>query len=481
MAESTLKEKTSKGLFWGGLSSFLQQLLNAVFGIYLARTLSPDDYGLVGMLAVFSLLALILQEGGFISALVNRKEIRHEDYNAVFWFNLLVALACYALLFFCAPLIAAYFRQPALVKIARWSFLGFVLAGLGTSHRAYLTKKLMVKEMAIVTMVAVTVSGLVGIFFAWKGYGYWALVIQSLVLAFLTNAGFWLASDWRPSFRVDFQPVKEMFRFSAKLMLTSALGILNANLVTVILGRYYSAERVGYYTQASKWSSMGSTVLSGMVNSVSHPVLAEVVDEKERQVRVFRKIIRFAAFISFPAMLGLAFIAPEFILLALKDKWADSILLLQILCVGGAVLPLCNTCVNLLLSHGRSTQYMWANIVLFVLILAAMYLSYPLGVTGMVAAVTALNLLWLFVWAFLVRRQIGYTLRQLLADLVPFLGATLAAIGVAYLLTSGIENRWWLLTAKILITASLYFLTLYLAKSVTLKESLAFLLKKSRS
>ena len=119
--------------------------------------------------------------------------------------------------------------------------------------------------------------------------------------------------------------------------------------------------------------------------------------------------------------------------------------------------------------------------VLFVLILAAMYLSYPLGVTGMVAAVTALNLLWLFVWAFLVRRQIGYTLRQLLADLVPFLGATLAAIGVAYLLTSGIENRWWLLTAKILITASLYFLTLYLAKSVTLKESLAFLLKKSRS
>ena len=212
MAESTLKEKTSKGLFWGGLSSFLQQLLNAVFGIYLARTLSPDDYGLVGMLAVFSLLALILQEGGFISALVNRKEIRHEDYNAVFWFNLLVALACYVLLFFCAPLIAAYFRQPALVKIARWSFLGFVLAGLGTSHRAYLTKKLMVKEMAIVTMVAVTVSGLVGIFFAWKGYGYWALVIQSLVLAFLTNAGFWLASDWRPSFRVDFQPVKEMFR-----------------------------------------------------------------------------------------------------------------------------------------------------------------------------------------------------------------------------------------------------------------------------
>lgn len=481
MAESTLKEKTSKGLFWGGLSSFLQQLLNAVFGIYLARTLSPDDYGLVGMLAVFSLLALILQEGGFISALVNRKEIRHEDYNAVFWFNLLVALACYVLLFFCAPLIAAYFRQPALVKIARWSFLGFVLAGLGTSHRAYLTKKLMVKEMAIVTMVAVTVSGLVGIFFAWKGYGYWALVIQSLVLAFLTNAGFWLASDWRPSFRVDFQPVKEMFRFSAKLMLTSALGILNANLVTVILGRYYSAERVGYYTQASKWSSMGSTVLSGMVNSVSHPVLAEVVDEKERQVRVFRKIIRFAAFISFPAMLGLAFIAPEFILLALKEKWADSILLLQILCVGGAVLPLCNTCVNLLLSHGCSTQYMWANIVLFVLILAAMYLSYPLGVTGMVAAVTALNLLWLFVWAFLVRRQIGYTLRQLLADLVPFLGATLAAIGVAYLLTSGIENRWWLLTAKILITASLYFLTLYLAKSVTLKESLAFLLKKSRS
>ena len=480
MSEATLKEKTSKGLFWGGLSSFLQQLLNAVFGIYLARTLSPDDYGLVGMLAVFSLLALILQEGGFISALVNRKEIRHEDYNAVFWFNFLVSLGCYLVLFFCAPLIARYFHQPVLVKLARWSFLGFVLAGLGTAHRAYLTKKLQVKEMAIVTIVAVTIAGLLGIFFAWKGYAYWALVIQSLVLAFLTNAGFWLVSKWRPSFRVDFRPVKEMFRFSVKLMATSALGILNSNLVTVILGRYYSAERVGYYTQASKWSSMGSTVLSGMVNSVSHPVLAEVVDERDRQVRIFRKIIRFAAFISFPAMLGLAFIAPEFIPLVLKDKWLDSVLLLQILCFGGAVLPLSNTCVNLLLSRGRSTQYMWANIALFVLILAALYLSYPLGVTGMVVAVTALNVLWLLVWAFLVRREIGYTFLQLLADLLPFLGAPLAAIGVAFLLTAGIANRWWLLAAKIGVTAALYFLVLWLARSVTLKESVQFFIQKFR-
>lgn len=480
MSEATLKEKTSKGLFWGGLSSFLQQLLNAVFGIYLARTLSPDDYGLVGMLAVFSLLALILQEGGFISALVNRREIRQEDYNAVFWFNFLVSLACYVVLFFSAPLIARYFHQPLLVKLARWSFLGFVLAGLGTAHRAYLTKRLQVKEMAIVTIVAVTLSGLLGIFFAWKGYGYWALVIQSLALAVLTNGGFWLVSDWRPSFHIDFQPVKEMFRFSAKLMATSALGVLNSNLVTVILGRYYSAERVGYYTQASKWSSMGSTVLSGMVNSVSHPVLAEVVEERERQVRIFRKIIRFAAFISLPAMLGLAFIAPEFISLALTDKWADSVLLLQILCVGGAVLPLSNTCVNLLLSHGHSSHYMWSHIVLFILILVAMYLSHPMGVTSMVVAVTALNVLWMFVWAYLVHREIGYSFLQLLSDVLPFLGAALAGIGLAFLVTRGIENRWLLMAGKSLITAVVYFLVLWLAKAVTLRESLQFLFKKNR-
>lgn len=480
MGESTLKEKTSRGLFWGGMSSFLQQLLQAAFGIYLARTLSPDDYGLVGMLTVFNLLALTLQDGGFVSALINRKGLNHDDYNAVFWFNVFISLFCYLVLFCCAPLIARFFHHPELVKLARWSFLSFVLAGFCTAHRAYLTKKLMVKEMAIVNIAAAIISGFLGVYLAWRGWAYWTLVIQSLVLGFLTTAGYWFFSKWRPSFHFDFRPVKEMFRYSVKLLITTSLGILNSNLVTVILGRYYSAERVGYYTQANKWSQMGMNVLTGMVNSVAHPVLATVVEEQERQIRVFRKMVRFAAFVSFPAMFGLAFIAPEFITVALTDKWAESILLLQILCVGTAFTPVIHICSNLLLSRGKSSPYMWANIALFAVILALVFFLYPLGITAMVVGVTAANILWVFIWAALVRREIGYTFRHLLADLLPFLGVTLAAIAAVYFLTRGIGSPALSMALKIVLVAIIYTFAMWLSKATVLQECLQYLRNKIR-
>lgn len=478
LAEVTLKEKTSKGLFWGGMSNFLQQLLNAVFGIYLARTLSPDDYGLVGMLTVFNMLALTLQEGGFVSALINRKEIRHEDYNSVFWFNLLMALACYIILFFCAPLIANYFHQPVLVKLARWSFLSFVLAGFGTAHRAYLTKRMMIRELAIVNIIAVILSGSLGVYLAWKGYAYWTLVIQALVLGFLTNAGFWICSKWRPSFRIKFSPVREMLRYSVKLIVTSMLGILNNSVLTVILGRYYPVDEVGYYTQAGKWSTMGVSVLSGMVNSVAQPVLVSVAEERDRQLRVFRKMIRFAAFISFPCMFGLAFIAPEFISVLLTDKWEGLIVLLQILCVAGSVTPIIYICVNLLLSLERSSQYMWCTLALLASTLIVVMLLHPLGITWMVLGTSLLNMLWLFVWVALVRKEIGYQFLQLLKDILPFMGFTVLSIALAWLVARNIEYQVIRLVAKILLTALAYVLIMWGARSVTFKECLQFLMRR---
>jgi len=478
MGESELKVKTAKGLFWGGMSNGVQQLLGLLFGIYLARTLCPDDYGVVGMLTLFNMIALTLQDGGFVSALINRPTIRHEDYNSVFWFNVLIALGCYIILFFAAPLIARYFHFPALVKVARWSFLSFVIAGFGTAHRAYLSKKLMVREMAMVSITAVVISGLVGVYMAWKGYAYWSLVVQALVLGFLTNVGYWIFSGWHPTFHFDFQPVKEMFRYSVKIMITNILSALNGNFLSLVLGRYYSVEQLGYYTQANKWSTMGSSTLSGMVNSVAHPVLATVVNEKERQLRVFRKMVRFAAFVSFPAMFGLAFIAPEFIRVVLTDKWVDSILLLQILCVAGAFIPVMYIFINLLLSLGNSSQYMWSTIALFVAILATVYLMYPFGITYMVLGISVINILWLFVWFVLVHKEIEYGFRHLLADLLPFGGITLLAIVAAHFLTGGISDLTWRLVAKIAVTAALFVALMWVSRSVTFRECVNILLKR---
>lgn len=213
MPTPTLKEKTARGLLWGGLSNGAQQILNLVFGIFLARMLAPADYGMVGMLAVFSVIATTLQESGFTAALVNKREERHKDYNAVFWFSILMSLGLYSLLFLCAPLIAHFYHKPELTPLARYSFIGFVLSALGTAQSAVLFKNLKVKQRAISQIIALTISGCVGITMAYYGFSYWSIATQNLVCIGLTTILYWYFSPWRPTLNINLNPLKEMFGF----------------------------------------------------------------------------------------------------------------------------------------------------------------------------------------------------------------------------------------------------------------------------
>ena len=478
MGESALKDKAAKGLFWGGLSNGVQQLLGLLFGIFLARLLSPGDYGLVGMLSIFSALAAVLQDGGFALALINKKEVRREDYDSVFWFNVIVSVACYVLLFFCAPLIARFFRQPELVRLARWSFLGIVISSFSTAQSAYLVKNLRIKERAISNMLALAISGMVGVFLAFKGYAYWAIVIQTLVLVTILAICYWCFSPWRPSLSWSLRPIKEMFRFGFKVLITNATESMGTYLFSVVFGRYYSKHEVGFFNQANKWNTMGYSVIKGMMAGVAQPVLVEVNDERQRHLRVFRKLVRVTAFLSFPAMLGLAFIAPEFITVAITDKWATSAGLMQILCVGGAFIPLSYLFSNLVLSLERSSAYMWSNIALLGALILMTILIYPLGIQAMVLGYTLVNILWLLVWFFLSHRDIGYSFLQMMTDVLPFLGLTVIALTAAFLLTRHIGNIYFLLIAKILVTAAIYALLMWVTRSVTFKESIEFLLKR---
>lgn len=478
MSEPTLKEKTSRGLFWGGASNLIQQLLSVFFGIYLARILSPDDYGLVGMLTIFIMLSYALQDGGFIAALINRDEIRHEDYNSVFWFNTLVSIVCYFVLFAAAPLIARFFHRPELIALSRWTFLGIVICGLGISSRALLMKKMMVREIAIANISSIAISGLVGVYLAWKGFAYWALAIQGVLAAFITNVGYWIAAHWKPSFHICLEPLREMFRFGFKLLVTIVVSNINPSLITVILGRYYSVSQVGFYNQASKWQSMSTNVLSSMVGSIAQPVLFEVSGECERQVRVLRKMVRFIAFVSFPAMMGLAFVAPEFIVTFLTNKWADSVLILQILCIGGMMNPISAVFEALILSRGGATQYMFANLSFFALTLGVIFLCNPFGVVWMVVGFSALNFLWLFVWHALVKKEIGYTLKGLVSDVLPFFAVALLSILAAFFITRGIPSMPWRFVSKICTTVVIYILVMWGSGSVIFRECIDFVINR---
>ena len=221
MTEKTLKEKTANGLFWGGISNGAQQALNLVFGIFLARLLSPADYGMVGMLTIFSLIATTLQESGFISGLNRKQHITDADYNAVFWFNVLCSVTVYIILFCCAPLIAAWFRQPVLVSLARLSFLSFVISALNTAPRAWLFRNMRVRETALLTMLSLVLSGITGICLAWNGFAYWGIAIQNLMYCITMTVGSWWFAGWHPTWHINLRPLRGMIGFSSKLLATN--------------------------------------------------------------------------------------------------------------------------------------------------------------------------------------------------------------------------------------------------------------------
>ena len=476
----TLKDKTAKGLLWGGVSNGIQQLLNLAFGIFLARLLTQADYGMVGLLTVFSSIASALQEGGFISALNRKKEVSHEDYNAVFWFNASCSVVIYLLLYMAAPLVADFYKVPQLTPLARYLFLGFVISSLNIVPRAMMFRNLMVKEMNLITLIALTVSGIVGVTMAANGFAYWGIATQTIVFVSMMTLLSYAFTRWHPSLHVNIQPIKDMIGFSSKLVVTNVFTIINQNLFANLIGKFYSVKEVGNFSQANKWNQMGHTFVNSMLNGVAQPVFAKVDEDRERQLRVFRKLLRFTAFVSFPAMFGLSLVSQEVIVIAITEKWLASAHILSVLCIWGAFVPINNLFANLIITRGHSNVYMWSTIALCLLLLGAVIGAYPFGFEWMLWAFVGINIGWLVVWWWFVHREIGLRFIEMLRDLSPYLLLSAAlSIGCHYLLAD-IDNIYVSLLLKVLIVGILYIGILWMAGSVILKESIAFLLGKGR-
>ena len=479
MAED-LRSKTAKGLVWGLLNNGTMQVLNLLFGIVLGRLLSPEEYGVVGVLAIFTALAGDLQSAGFSQALVNIKEPKDNDYNAVFWFNVLTSILLYAVLFLCAPLIAQFFHDPRLVDVSRLVFLSFFISSLGIAHSAYLWKNLMVKENTIAGFVSLVCSGAVGVTLAVCGYSYWSLAWQQIVYISVLNIMRLRYSRWRPALNIDFTPIRQMFPFAVKLLVTKLLTTLSQNILTVIIGERFSKSAVGNFTQANKWNTMGHNTISGAVQQVAQPVLASVSDNDDRERRVFSKMLRFTSFISFPALLGLALVGHELILATVGEKWLDSVQLLQILCIGGAFMPIYNVYQNLMLSRGRSDIYMWCNSALLLLQIAVVVACVGRGIVAMVAAYTLLNILFVVVWQWFAKRICGIDWHQSARDVTPFLAVAVMAMWATWFATRGITNVYVLLIVKTALAGTLYLASMKILNAKILDECLLFLRKKKQ-
>ena len=458
-------------MLWGGLNSGIQQLVGLAFGIVLGRLLSPSDYGMMAMISIFSLVATALQDSGFRTALTNIEHPKDEDYNSVFWFNIIMASSLYLILFFAAPLIGEYYHTPRVVPLCRYAFLSIVIASFGTAQSAYLFKHLRAKQQAEAGALAVILSSMTGVGMAFAGMAYWSLATQGLVYVGINTLLQWHFSPWRPSIHgITFAPVRRMFRFSCKILATTIMTHVNNNVLNILLGHYFTPRDTGNYNQAYQWNTKCYSLVQSMVAQVAQPVLVSLNGEEGRQKDVFRKMMRFTAFITFPLLFGFGLVAKEFIVTAIGEKWLASAQLIQILCVSGATMPLSTLFSNMIISKGRSGTFFWCTFTLGLVQIATMVLIWPMGIRSMVIAYTILNTSWLLVWLFFVRRLIGYGYWMFFCDVMPFALAAAGVMGVAYIATMPLSNLIALLISRFIIAVVLYYVVMKIARVKILAE-----------
>ena len=469
-----LKEKTAKGLFWGALNNGTMQILNVVIGILLGRMLTPEEWAPIGMIAIFSAIAGNLQSSGFSTAIINMKQPTDNDYNAVFWFNTITSFCIYLVLFAVAPWIALFFEQPCLTDLSRFIFLAFFISSLGISTNAYMMKNMMQREMTIVSLTALVISGTTAIILAFNGYSYWSLAWQQVVNSTMLIIGRWYFVKWRPSLKIDFSPIRKTFRFSMNILVTMIVNTVNNNILTFVFGKLFARtpQVVGNFFQAFKWNTMAYQTIGGMIDQVAQPVMVSIRDDEDeqREIRVFRKMLRFTSLVCFPLMFGLALVAHEFIIVTIGMKWEPCVILLQILCIGGAFLPLQTLYQNLIISRKRSDIYLWLVAVQIVLQITLTLSLASLGITAMVAAFSALNLLFTCCWHIALQRIQPLSTLDVLKDSMPFLLTAAVVMIVTYFVTLPITTLWLLLLCRIAMASLLYLGIMRLLNVAILNE-----------
>ena len=470
-----LKEKTAKGLFWGSISNISQQIIQLFFGIAMSRILFPDDFGLVGMLLIFSTLASTMQESGFSYALINKKDSSNIDFSSVFWVNMIISVTLYVLLFLFSPLIAAYFDQPKLISLSKVVFLAFVFSGLGLVPNAILTKNIDLKSLAFVNIYSVLFSCVLGLLFALLGYTHWAIALQMVSLSLFKTFFLYVKCAWRPSFLFNFTSIKNMFSFSIKILLSNIINTISTGVYSVILGRYYDENQVGYYTQANKWYIIPFSIVYGIVNTTFYPVLAAVNNEPERQYQIFRKMLRFTSFISFPLIFGFAFVAPELIPILVTDKWNASVPIIQILCIWGMFMPIQGLYFNIFMSKGYSNICLLLQAISGIILICSLLLTIQYGIIVMLLLNLIINIFsQLLASIMITKRLFNFKIFNFLKDIFPFLFLVIIIFLNVHFITINFENIYVILCLKISISVVLYVLVMKFLNITIFREAMAF-------
>ena len=428
---------------WNGVDKFFFQFVALIVGIITARFLSPQDFGFMGALAVFTMLSNILVESGFTSALIRRDGNTDNDYSAIFFVNILIAVVIYLILFFSAPYIALFFRMPELCSLSRFLFLSIIINSFGIVQNIILSKSLSFKVISLADLTSALVSGVATVLMVMNGFGYWALAWQILLQNIVRVAFLWAASSWRVSFHPSFGVIKEVFSFSSFMLFSSFINTVVKNIYSVIIGRLFNPVMLGFYSQANKYQQIPSTVIQSTISGVAYPVLSNLKDDETRQLMYLRKIVRIAACVIFPVMFGLAALMAPLVSILLTDKWLPAVPYFQIMVPVAVVLPFHALNTNLVLIRGFSKTNLLLEAVKNGLILLSVFAVYALAsftsciemdINWLLIFFSVANILSYLFDMFMSQRLAGYRVISQLKDILPYFLVSAVMFAVVSLL-----------------------------------------------
>ncbi|MBR5282464.1 MAG: lipopolysaccharide biosynthesis protein [Alistipes sp.] len=460
----SLKDKTVNGVLWSSVERFSTQGIQFIFSILIARLLAPSDYGVVAMLGIFLGVSQAFIDSGFSSAIIRKKDRTDVDMSTVYYFNIAVAIFFYLALWFASPYIAAFYDIPLLETITKVVSSTLVISAFAGIHGAQLSININFKTRAKISIACVCSTGIVGLLMAYKGYGVWALVVQSVVGSLLNTILLWYFVRWKPLLVFSMKSFKDMFSFGSRMLASGLLDTLYNNVYTIVIGKVFSPTILGLYGKANSLASFPSSNLTGVLQSVTFPVLCKIQDQDERLKAAYRQMIRISAFVIFPLMVGLAAVAEPFIRIVFTDKWEGAIILLQIVCFAMMWYPIHAINLNILIVKGRSDFFLRLEIVKKILGVLILCATLPFGIVVMCYGRIAGSLTALVVNTYYTRKTIDYGIFSQIKDLSHIILHSLVMGVLAWGTVQLMPTMWLKLLGGVVVGGAYYLLGAYMLR-----------------
>ncbi len=469
MAEQSLKDKTVKGTFWSAADAFLGQGVSFIVGIVLARLLTPDEYGLIGLVTIFTTIMLSVVDSGFSNALIRKQDVTDKDYSTLFYSNLAISILMFMLMYVSAPWIALFFGRPQLIDLCRVMGLLFIFQALSIVQYTILSRKIDFKTKTKANVVSAFFSGVIGIVMAFAGFGVWSLVVQQLSRQLLFSIGLWLLNKWMPSKEFCIDSFKYMWGFGWKMLLSGLLNNIWNQLYQVVVGKCYSSATLGQYSRSKDYANIFSSNLTSIVQRVSYPVLSQIQDDRDRMVSGYRRIIKITMFVTAVSMISLGAVSEPLIYCLIGPQWKEAASYLPLICISMSLYPLHSINLNMLQIQNRTDIFLYLEIVKKIISIGPLLLGIFVNIYWMLVATIVAGIIAFFLNSYYTGKKLGYSSWAQIKDVAPSYGlAFIIAISVYFL--KFLPLSYWLILPAQLVTG--FFVFLIICESIKMQEYL---------